>query len=233
MATVVHLQPAVILQHKPFRETSLLLEVFTRDHGIISVIAKGVRKEKSKLAGLLQPFIVLKISYLDKSDLKSLTHAEYVADFNLLRLALYCGFYINELLQRFLHKHDPYPEIFARYLRCLTELSTTENIETSLRYFELDLLQAVGYGVELVNDFNSGLVVQSELRYTFIAGQGMTAEPRGVISGKNLLDLAAQEILSAEALLEAKCLLRTMLDLNLQGRPLKSREVLSKIIKYL
>ena len=233
MSVVVQLQPAVILQHKPYRETSLLLEVFTRDYGIVSVIAKGVRKEKSKMAGLLQPFIVLKISYLDKPELKSLTQVEFVASFHLLRLALYCGFYVNELLQRFLPKDDPYPEIFVRYLRCLGELSAVDKVEFTVRYFELDLLQALGYGVDLQHDFSTGAVVLSDLRYTFIAGNGMTAEDQGLISGKTLLGLAAEDSLSAEAMLEAKYLLRNMLDLNLQGRPLKSREVLSKIIKYL
>ncbi len=233
MAAVVQCQPAVILQYKPYRETSMLLEVFTRDYGMVSMIAKGARTEKSKIAGLLQPFIVLKMSYLDKQELKSLTQVEFVAGFSLLRLGLYCGFYVNELLQRFLPKADPCPEIFTRYLRCLTELSNADNIEASLRYFELDLLQATGYGVELAHDFIGGSVVQSELRYVFIAGHGMTADPHGVISGKTLLSLAAQAPLSSQALLEAKCILRNMLDVNLQGRPLKSREVLSKIIKYL
>ena len=233
MTAVVHCQPAVILQHKPYRETSLLLEVFTRDYGIVSVIAKGVRTEKSKLAGLLQPFIVLNLSYLDKQELKSLTQVEFVASFNLLRLALYCGFYVNELLQRFLHNNDPFPEVFGRYLRCLTELSAADNIEASLRYFELDLLQAVGYGIDLLQDFNSGADVQTDLRYVFIAGQGLRIDAKGMISGQTLLSLAAQENLSAEALLEAKGLLRKMLDANLHGRPLKSREVLTKIIRYL
>jgi DNA repair protein RecO (recombination protein O) len=233
MATEVNLQPAVILQQKPYRETSLLLEVFTRDHGIVSVLAKGVRKEKSKLAGLLQPFMLLNLSYLDKHELKTLTQAEFIEDFRLLRMGLYCGFYVNELLQKFLHKADPYPEIFMRYLLCLKALAAAEHIETSLRYFELDLLQAVGYGVELVHDFNCGGRVQNELRYNFVAGQGMTADASGQVSGKTLSLLAAQTPLSGAALHEAKYLLRKMLDLNLQGRPLKSREVLSKIIKYL
>ena len=137
MAAVVYLQPAVVLQHAPYRETSVLLEMFTRDYGTISVLARGVRKEKSKIAGLLQPFMLLKISYSDKNELKTLTQVEFVNSFSLLRLALYCGFYVNELLQKFLHKEDPYPELFNRYLRCLQELALADKIRRHEKFFWL------------------------------------------------------------------------------------------------
>ena len=92
----VSLQPGFILQQRAYRESSVLLEVFTRDHGIVSLVAKGVRKQKSTLAGVLQAFTQLQVSYLGRHELKTLTHAEYVQHFALQRLALYCGFYVNE-----------------------------------------------------------------------------------------------------------------------------------------
>lgn len=230
--SAVYLQPAFILQHRPYRETSLLLEVFTRDFGIVSILAKGVRKEKSKMAGLLLPFCALKLSFSDRNELKVLTQAEYVNGYALQRLALYCGFYINELVQIFVHKHDPHPEIFVCYERCLSDLSAGNPIEQTLRYFELDLLQEAGYAVQLDAEGN-GKPVQFGQRYDFLADFGMVADHNGLVGGETLTLLAARLPLDGQGLVEAKWLLRKMLDGHLQGRPLKSRDVLAKIIKHL
>ncbi|MEY4210184.1 MAG: hypothetical protein RLZ92_563 [Pseudomonadota bacterium] len=229
---VVYLQPAYILQHRPYRETSLLLEVFTRDFGLISVLAKGVRKEKSKTAGLLLPFSLLQISYLDKNELKLLTNAEFLEAHDLQRLGLYCGFYVNELLQRFLHKHDPNPALFVRYQQCLQALLTDENIEQTLRYFELDLLEQAGYAIELDVDSRSGKPVQTERLYQFEANLGMVEHSTG-IDGRTLLAISERSVLDSVSLNQAKQLLRTLLAQHLQGKPLKSRAVLAKVIKYL
>lgn len=230
--SAVYLQPAFVLQHRPYRETSLLLDVFTRDFGIVSILAKGVRKEKSKMAGLLLPFCALKLSFTDRNDLKVLTQAEYVNDYALQRLALYCGFYVNELVQIFVHKHDPHPEIFACYESCLGNLSTGNRIEQALRYFELELLEEAGYAVQLDAEAN-GEPVRIGLRYDFWADFGMVADTQGLVAGETLMLLATRAPLDGQALLEAKWLLRKMLDGHLLGRPLKSRDVLAKIIKYL
>lgn len=233
MFGLVQLQPALILEHRPYRESSLLLEVFTRDFGILPVLAKGVRKEKSKTAGLLLPFTLLNISFLDKNELKVLTQTEYAGSYRLQRLALYCGFYINELLQKFLHKHDPHPDLFERYQSCLLELSEADVVEQCLRYFELDLLQETGYGAELAWDCATETAVLPQLRYNFSPGLGMVAAADGVVSGLTLNLLAMKAPLNGSALAEAKQLSRKMLDSSLQGKALKSREVLAKIIKYL
>ncbi|MGZ4957886.1 MAG: DNA repair protein RecO [Methylomonas sp.] len=230
---VVYLQPALILQHRPYSESSLLLEVFTRDFGIISVLAKGVRREKSKTAGLLLPFSLLNISYLDRGELKTLIGAEYLGNYPLQRLALYCGFYVNELVQRFLHKHDPHPELFVHYQRCLQGLSQGDVIEETLRYFEIDLLAEAGYGGQLDIEGNTGTAVDKQRRYNFSPDFGMVEEAQGLVSGETLQMLAGKKPLNDSALPEAKQLLRRMLDAHLQNKPLKSRDVLAKIIKYL
>lgn len=229
----VYLQPAFILQHRPYRETSLLLDMFTRDHGIVTVLAKGVRKEKSRLAGLLLPFSCLNISYLDKHELKVLTQAEFVNRYPLQRLALYCGFYLNELVQQFLHKHDPHPQVFNDYQQCLDNLQDAGLIEQSLRYFELALLEEAGYGIQLDIDSRSGLAIDRQQRYRLIAAEGIEADASGRISGHTLRALADRAPLQGAALSEAKWLLRQMLDLHLQGRRLKSRDVLARIITHL
>ena len=232
-ASTVYLQPAFILQHRAYRETSILLEVFTHDYGVVSVLAKGVRKAHSKTAGLLLPFSQLRLSYLDKHELKVLTHVEYANHYPLQNLGLYCGFYINELLQRFLHKYDPHPQLFAYYQDCLQALLKGDSVEQTLRYFELDLLEEAGYAVELDVEQHHQQQVRCGQHYHFLPGIGMIQDDRGYVSGETLLALAAKSPLTSEALVGAKALLRKMLDEHLQGKPLKSREVLANIIKYL
>lgn len=228
-AAAVYLQPAFILQHRPYRESSLLLEVFSRDYGIVPILAKGVRKEKSRLAGVLLPFNLLRISYLDRQELKTLTAAEFVYSYPLQRLSLYCGFYVNELLQVLLHRHDPHPELFQSYEACLADLLAGQAIQQTLRYFELSVLEESGYGIEL--DFAQQ--ADDAQRYDFFPGSGLMATPKGCVSMETLQLLAGKSPLSGPALPESKLLLRKMLDGHLQGRPLKSRDVLAKIIKYL
>ncbi|OAI18671.1 DNA repair protein RecO [Methylomonas lenta] len=231
--SAVHLQPAFILQHRPYRETSLLMEVFTRDFGIVPVLAKGVRKEKSKWAGLLTPFSLLQISYLDKTELKIFTQAELVSHFPLQKLALYCGFYVNELLQAFLHRYDPHSYLFESYQACLVDLMHSQTIEQTLRYFELDLLEETGYGVQLDSQQLNNQTIQPLQRYNFVAGDGIVADSLGIVSGATLMTLNVKASLTGAALNESKLLLRKMLEVHLQGKPLKSRHVLANIIRYL
>lgn len=230
--SLVHLQPAFILQHRPYRETSLLLEVFTRDFGIVSMLAKGVRREKSKMAGLLLPFTALKLSFINKDELKILTQTEYVGSYGLERLALYCGFYVNELLQIFVHKYDPHPELFAGYEQCLSDLADSSAIEQTLRYFELDLLEHVGYAVSLDVD-GHGNPIRLQERYHFMVDFGFLPAHDGLVSGNALRAMADRSVLEGHASSEAKYLMRKMLDEHLHGRSLKSRDVLASLIKHL
>lgn len=230
---IIYLQPAIILQQRPYRETSLLLDVFTQDHGIIPMLAKGVRKEKSKLAGLLQPFSLLKITYLDKNALKILNVAEWVQTYPLQKIALYSGFYINELLQRFLHPHDPFPELFLHYQHCLLKMSLTEEIEEALRYFELELLNRVGFGIDLEVYLTKNNHLDIEINYSYTPEHGMIVSDNGQIKGQTLYLLANKQPLTIDALKQAKLLLRQILDSHLGHKPLKSRAVLTTLFKYL
>lgn len=232
--SIVYLQPAFILQHRKFRETSLIIDVLTQDFGIVSILAKGVRKKKSKTAGLLLAFSALKISYIGKNELKILTHVELDSSVvKLTGLSLYCGFYVNEIVSCFLHKNDPHPEVFIEYQKCLALLAGSTNIEESLRYFELNLIEHVGYGVQLSIDANFETAVQPLKRYCFGGDSGMVENSKGYICGATLLLLEARESLDKQALFEAKQLMRRMIDFQLQGKELKSRAVLANIIKQL
>ncbi len=230
----VLLQPAFILQQRKFRETSLIIDVLTRDFGRVSLLARGVRKAKSKTAGLLQPFIPLTLSYLGKTELKILTDVEMTQPFNALQgLAIYCGFYVNELIGCFLHQYDPHPEVFDYYEHCLSCLSEPSKIEATLRIFELDLLAAVGYGLQLDYDFQNNQAVDPLTRYHFNAEQGPIAAPDGLFSGKTLLALKAGELSDSNTLYEAKTLMRKVIAVYLHGKPLKSRAVINQIIQHL
>lgn len=226
-------QPAFILQQRPFKETSLLLTVFTRDYGVITLLAKGVRKSKSRLIGVLLPFAQLNISYLDKNELKVLTQAEYIERYDLQRLALYCGFYVNELIQRLLHPHDPHPELFSIYQHCLQNLLQPALIENGLRYFELDLLNIIGYGMQLDVDSSNDLPICETQRYRFAVNLGLVQDNRGIVSGRTLNALNARSVMDTLALSEAKLLLRQMMEPYLRGKPLKSRQVLASILSHL
>jgi DNA repair protein RecO (recombination protein O) len=228
------LQPAFILQQRKFKETSLILDVLTRDFGRVSLLAKGVRKAKSKTAGVLQPFVPLAVSYLGKTELKTLTHVEIKPPFIPLQgLALYCGFYVNELVAFFLHQYDPHPEVFAYYGDCLNCLSDSSKIEEALRIFELDLMEAVGYGFQLDYDFHHEKSVQPLTHYHFYPEQGPIEALDGHYSGATLLALKSREFSDPQVLSEAKILMRTAIAVYLQGRPLKSRAVINNIIHHL
>lgn len=230
--SVVYLQPAFILQHRKYRETSLIIDVLTRDFGRISILAKGVRKTKSKTAGMLQPFIPLLISYVGKAELKTLTDVEIIQPFSEIKgLALYCGFYINELVGFFLHKYDPHPEVFGHYGECLFCLSDGSNMEAALRQFELNLMECAGYGLQLEYDDNES-PIESLKKYVFNAGKGAVKAADGQFSGKTLLALNSRELTDPQVLSEAKILMRTVIDAYLQGKQLKSRAVINKIMKH-
>jgi DNA repair protein RecO (recombination protein O) len=237
--SVVYLQPAFILQQRKYRETSLIIDAFTRDFGRISLLARGVRKIKSKTAGILQPFIPLTISYFGKAELKTLSDVERracsrpaggtIQPFSELKgLALYCGFYINELVSCFLHKYDPHPEVFDDYCECLFGLAESSNMEAALRLFELKLMDNVGYGLQLEHDDNNKPIEASK-KYDFNVGQGPVEAEHGQFSGKTLLALNSRELADPQVLSEAKILMRIVIDVYLQGKQLKSRAVIGKV----
>ncbi len=233
--SVVQLQPAFILQQRKYRESSLIVDVLTRDHGVVSILARGVRKPKSKTAGLLLAFTGLKLSYIGRHELKVLTHVELdEMTAKLKGISLYCGFYINELISYFLHKNDPHPEVYLEYQHCLALMAeSSENTELILRFFELNLIEYIGYGFQLTLDSKTDELVQSEEKYSYQSGSGVVSDKKGYISGRTLLALEARRSLDKQGLHEAKLLMRRIIDFQLQGKALKSRAVLAKIIKQL
>jgi len=230
--TAVYLQPAFILQERKYRETSLILEVLTRDFGRLSLLAKGIRKAKSRFLGLLRPFVPLNVSFTGKSELKLLTDVEMARPYlELTGLALYSGFYVNELVMHFLHKHDPHPDVFGHYRDCLFRLSAGAGLEAALRDFEFRLLECAGYGLQLDKDYLDDRPIDPAKRYRIDAELGPTEAVDGPYSGKTLRAVPAGDFGDPEVLAEAKNLMRALIDAHSQGKPLKSRTIINTLIK--
>ncbi len=231
---VVHSQPAYILHQKNYSESSLIIDALTQDFGRVSLIAKGVRKAKSKTIGILRPFMGLSLSFLGKAELKTLTDVEQIGSAHELKgLALYCGFYVNELVCNFLHKYDPHPEVFENYQVCLSGLQQEANIENALRQFEFNLLENSGYGVQLDYDIANEKPIELPKKYRFNTGEGLIEDANGLFSGSALLAMQQRQFQDSHVLTEAKMLMRMVIDSHLQGKPLRSRAVINDIFKRL
>jgi len=231
MHTKIQLEPAYILHSRPFRETSLLLDVFTKEHGIVSLVSRGARSNKSKFKSLLQPFIPLIISYQGKSELMNLTSVESTKGFmNLKGSALLSAFYLNELLLRLLQKMDPHNQLFNIYSETLVNLATNENQQQTLRIFEKKLLQELGYGLQLGFDYVSALPIEKNDLYSFHIEKGFTLDTTKndkSIQGEVLIALNNEKI-DNKFLKPLKLLMRAALLPLLGTQELKSRELFKK-----
>ena len=221
----IQLEPAYILHSRSFRETSLIVEALTREHGRIAAVARGAKSPRSLWRNVLQPFRPLLLSWNQKSDLGTLTAVDQVASPPALQgQALYCGLYLNELLMRLLHRGDPHSEVFERYRHVLSELASEATPQPLLRIFEKHLLEATGYAMLLDREHDSGAEIQPHYWYDFRPQSGpvRSAGPgKGKVSGTALLALHAEN-LESEILPELRMLMRTVIGYHLGDKPLAS-----------
>ena len=229
--TQVYRQSAFILQRKNYRETSVILEALTQDYGIVPLVARGVRQKKSRLVQALHPFVRLELSWSGKSALKQLTQAETITCFPLSGMALYSGFYLNELLQCFLHQNDPHPEVYQLYLNTLEAMQSADEVAQILRFFELKLLEYSGYGIVLDRDKN-GAPIQSDVFYRFLPGIGLAPDAKSGLSGQTLLAFHQGLKLDRQQHKQILYVMRAVIDDLLGGKTLKSREVLAAVLRY-
>lgn len=231
----VQLQPAYVLHHRPYRETSRILELFTRDFGRVSVFARaarGARNRSASLTSVLQPFNRVLVSWSGRGEAGQLTGAEFDGAFALMPPdQLVNGYYLNELLLKLFARHDSHPDVFALYATTLDALKSSAEPLRALRVFEKRLLEALGYGLVLDVDAVTQEPVAAERMYHYRLEQGAVkaldvAEGSLVFHGSSLLSLAREELASAGALADARRLLRAALEQCLDGRELKSRQVL-------
>ena len=224
----VLLQPACILHRRPYRETSLILDLFTSEFGRRSLVARGVRKLKSRWAGLLEPFQLLLVSWSGRGEMGTLLHIELQTRYQLSSgPTLRAAFYLNELIIRLLAKHDPYPEFFRQYWISLTSLSFETDHEQVLRVFERELLAHLGYGVITDKDVDAGRAISPNQRYYYNAeyGPSSTRAKGCPIHGASLLALGSGRFSSQTERDEAKRLMRYLLRIHLGDRPLGSRSL--------
>jgi DNA repair protein RecO (recombination protein O) len=225
-------QPAFVLHSYPYRETSLIIDVLSRDHGRLALVAKGAKRPHSALRGVLQTFQPLALSWSGKSEVRTLTGAEWVG--GMLPLAgdaLLCGFYVNELLVKFCAREDPHPQLFHHYVVTMTRLAHDEPPVQVLRSFERVLLRETGYAMALDRTV-ARKAVQAEGRYVFDPERGVRDASDDlpaqwpVIVGQTLLDMEKDDYHRAQTVAQSKTLMRFLLNTYLGGTPLATRQIL-------
>ena len=223
---------AFVLHTYPYRETSVIVEALAANYGRVAMVARGARRPRSELRGVLQGFQPLTLSWAGSGELKTLIRAEWQGGLPLVGgSALLCGFYLNELLLKLLPREDPHPKLFREYEETLTRLATGAEQAPVLRGFELKLLAELGYALSLTRDADTGAPVDPSARYyyAFERGPRLTAAEPGKrypqVRGATLLALAGLDFSAADAAAEAKQLMREVLDHYLEQRALFSRRV--------
>lgn len=230
-------QPAFVLHTIPFRETSLIVEVFSRDFGRMALLARGARRPRAAIRGLLMAFQPIEVGWAGKGEVLTLMKAEWQGGLPLLSgEALFCGYYLNELLMHLLPREDAHEHLFERYGDMLARLAAAPNgkvREADLRSFEKALLQELGYGLTLNHD-SAGEAIDPEAHYTYRMEQGPVrlehAEAAAqVVCGKTLLDLETEDFTDPRSRSEAKALMRTLMAYYLAGVELETRKIFKEL----
>jgi DNA repair protein RecO (recombination protein O) len=223
-----------VLHTYPFKETSVVAEVFTREHGRVALIARGARRPASALRGLMQPFTPLLLSWFGKADLKTLHGAEWQGGLMAPQgRGLMCGFYLNELLLRVLARGDAHETLYDRYTETLALLAGEGgDYEKILRRFEKNLLADIGYGATFDHEADTRAAIEPAGRYVYQPERGALraqGQPGCPVSGQTLLDLAADRFDDPATLVEAKALMRSLINHTLGAKPLYTRQLLREL----
>jgi DNA repair protein RecO (recombination protein O) len=229
---------AYVLHHRPYRDTSRIIDLFSREQGRLTLFARGARGPKSRSASLLRPFVPLLVSWRGHGDAAQLTAVELAGDAAsgaptpglaaLPAAAVMPAFYLNELILKLTTRDDPQVELFDAYAEALAALAAGSVPEPPLRAFERRLLDVLGYGVDLVAEMDTGRAIDPDGRYVYRPGQGVqrcVADAPGAVAGGSLLRLAAGSLSAPGELEDARRVLRAALDYCLEGRELATRAV--------
>lgn len=221
-------QASFILRRRDWRNSSLILDIFTRDHGCIRALARGARRSSAKTP--YQPFVMLNINWSGRQELKTLTGIEGqvlpVAEENYLVLL-----YVNELIGAMLPPGEANTEVFSAYLELL-QRAVVKLEDSSLRRFELEMMRLLGYFPDVSVDAESGQAIDPELHYKFVINSGFVACAAGArdsVSGHVVIDWCRDDYAGQSVSRLAKSVLRSTIDFNLHGKTLKSREVYSEM----
>ena len=229
-------QPAFVLHSYPHKETSLIVDVFTREYGRIALVAKGAKRPHSQLRGVLQTFQPLQAGWTGKSELRILTGAEWVGGMlPLEKTALLCGFYLNELLVKLLARDDPHPVLFDHYVATLNQLAHNEPPPIVLRKFERALLKETGVAADLTRCTGTRQAVEAGQVYVVDPERGprpaRAADAWPKITGKTLLDMEREDYLDVATQAQSKLLMRFLLAHQLGGATLNTRQILIDLMQ--
>ena len=221
-----------LLHQRSFGETSIIADVFTQKSGKISFIAKGAKKPKSKFFGYLVPFQKLKITYSGRSELKTLTSIDrdLASNSNTFSKVSYSLLYINELLMKLLPKDAKHEELFVLYDEFLKKINKNNNLEISLRHFELDLLDMLGYGFDYDSEIDSNEPIEAELSYVFVSERGFRKSNSSSFKGKDILSIKKRK-LEDVPLKYLKEITTKAIGICLEGRDLTNRKIFKSMKK--
>ena len=225
-------QPGFVLHSYPFRETSLIIDVFSRDFGRVALMARGARRPRSALRGLLMGFQPLEFGWAGSGEVMTLMKAEWVGGIPLLSdRSLFVGYYLNELLINLLPREDAHENLFDAYVQMIKALSEGVQ-EKELRRFEKILLQELGYGLSLEHDCQ-GKALSAQTKYRYEIERGATPSRAGegslVVRGKTLLDMAAEDFTDPVTATQAKQLMRALMHYYLDGKVLETRKIFREL----
>ena len=221
-----------LLHQRSYGETSIIADVFTQKSGKISFIAKGAKKPKSKFFGYLVPFQKLKITYSGRSELKTLTSIDrdLASNSSTFSKVSYSLLYINELLMKLLPKDAKHEELFVLYDEFLKKINKNNNLEISLRHFELDLLDMLGYGFDYDSEIDSNEPIEAELSYVFVSERGFRKSNSSSFKGKDILSIKKRK-LEDVPLKYLKEITTKAIGICLEGKDLASRKIFKSIKK--
>ena len=218
-----------LLHQRSYGETSIIADVFTKNSGKMSLIAKGAKKPRSKFFGYLAPFHKLNVTFSGRSELKTLTSIDRnLSDnsFSMTKIS-YSLLYINELLIKLLPKDAKHEELFLLYENFLRDVDTN-NLELTLRNFELDLLEMLGYGFDYDVDIDFNEPIDPKSGYTFVSERGFRKSKNADISGKDITNIKNRK-LDKVPLKYLKEITTKAISTCLDGRDLSSRKIFKKI----
>jgi len=232
-------EPGFVLHSYPYKESSLIVEAFTRHRGRVGLLARGARRPRSAIRGTLLAFHPLRLSWSAATELGTLTAAEWAGGQPALSgIALMCGFYLNELLLRLLPRDDAHEALFDAYAAAVARLGAGDEPAALLRAFELRMLRELGYAPPLDRDAGSGTLVRADERYTYVPERGpLTLAGAGAgsvdsdftVSGQTLLDMSREDFTRQETRDEARRLMRRLIAARLSGQTLHTSDMLREL----
>lgn len=232
----ISLEPAFVLHTRAFQETSIIVDFFTQSYGRLNAIAKGAKRPKSPLRSVLTPASKLSITLSGKNDLKTLSNVEIIDHYQIDNSISFNSIvYINELITKAMEKEDPHKEIFNQYENLIINLSNNSNnseLERVLRDFELNLLQEMGYGIDLTRDAETNRKIERGVSYKFNPDRGFSSEEKipseKLFAGEDIINFSNGNFEKKATRDCAKTIMRKALDFHLGNKTLNIRKYLSK-----